>query len=301
MIGGIGMLRIGLLLVLLTISGTVVAQQAIPFQLRDNLISVPATIGGKSISAVLDSGTGTMLVSKSLAAKLGLQMHDSSLQAAGVGSANQSLFPVKLQTIRFGPVDLHKVSGYAINLDSISSSSGFRVDALLGYPVFVDHAIRVNYAKRYVLIYPEGESPTCPNPIPIKIIHNVPVVVAKAKTRPDTEARTVHLVVDLGSRHYNYLGAAFLETKSGKTLYAKGRKQVVGSGTGGHSKGVVAKFAELSIGSQNFHDVTFALTKQVKAFNLKEIHGSLGVPLWKGGVVTFDYTEKRLCIETPHK
>lgn len=299
------MFRIGLFFVLLVVSIAAVAQQTIPskipFRLRDNVINVQAVIDGKNVSAVLDSGTGGVVVSKSLAGKLGLHLTRSSFQAMGAGKGNQSLFPIKLRTLQFGPLDWHNVTGYAINLHSISTSSGFQVDALLGYPIFRNHAIRINYPKRYVKIYLEGDSPGCGNPIPIEIVHNVPVVVAKIKVRPHSKVKTVHLVVDLGSRHYNYLGDKFLRTEPGKSLFANGHEQVVGDGTGGHAKGVVARFAELDVGTQHFHDVTFALTKQVKAFNLKKVEGSLGVPLWRGGVITFDYPDKQLCIRTPHK
>ena len=46
----------------------------IPFKLRDNLIKLQATVDGKKVTAVLDSGSGGLLVSKALAGKLGLQI-----------------------------------------------------------------------------------------------------------------------------------------------------------------------------------------------------------------------------------
>jgi hypothetical protein len=242
-----------------------------------------------------------MIVSKSLAAKLGLQLGDSPLQASGAGTANQSLFPVKLKSIQFGSLALHDVPGYAIDLGSISSSSDLKVDALLGYPFFKDHVVRVNYAESTVSIYPENDPPGCPNPIPFELIHNVPVVTAKVRSQATSAPQTVHVVVDLGSRHYNYLGTAFLQSDPGKTLYANGHKQVVGEGTGGSTMGVVTEFAELGIGTQHFHNVKFALTEQTKAFNLEKVNGSLGVPLWTDGIITFNYPKQQICIQAPHK
>lgn len=276
------------------------AQQTVPFHLHDNLVTVQATINGKTVNAVLDSGSGTMVVSK-LATELGLQLGHSPLQASGAGTGNQSLFPVKLKRVEFDSLALHDAPGYAIDLGSISSSSGLKVDALLGYPFLKNHVVRVNYAESIVSIYPENDPPDCPNPIPFELIHNVPVVTAKIRNQATSTPETVHVVVDLGSRHYNYLGTAFLQSDPGKTLYANGHKQVVGEGTGGSTVGVVTEFAELDIGTQHFHNVKFALTEQTKAFNLEKVNGSLGVPLWADGIITFNYPKQQICIQAPHK
>lgn len=295
------MFRVSLFLALLAVTGSAFAHQKIPFKLRDNVINVHAVIDGKGVSTALDSGTGALAVSKGLAAKLGLKLTNISAEAAGGGSKKQSLSLIKINSLKLGSLVLSNVSGYALSLHTISSSSGFKIDALLGYPIFRDHVIRINYAKRYVSIYPEDRPLACKSPIHIQIIHNVPVVVAKIKVTPKSEAKKEHLIVDLGSRHYSYLGGDFIKTVIGRELYAKGHKQVVGDGTGGIAKGVVTRLAELDLGQQHFHDVKFALTKQVKAINLKGIEGTLGVPLWNGGVITFDYPNNKMCIETPHK
>ena len=97
------------------------AQQSVHFRPHDNLVSVQATINGKTVNAFLDSGSGTMVVSKSLATELGLQLGHSPLQASGGGTGNQSLFPVKLKSVEFDSLALSDVSGYAIDLGSISS------------------------------------------------------------------------------------------------------------------------------------------------------------------------------------
>lgn len=292
--------RVALLLAFLAVPGPGGAQQTVPFHLRNNLVSVPATINGETASAVLDTGTGTVIVSKSFAARLGLRLGASSLQASGGGAGDQSIFPVELKRVEFASLALADVPAYAIDLDSISSSSGFTIDALLGAPFFRRHVVRVDYTNSTVSIYAEGTSPACPHPIPIKLVHDVPVVVARVRSRPGSAPRTVNLVVDLGSRHYSYLGSAFLQSDLGQALYAGGHKRSIAVGTGGQAMGVVTTFAELDIGAQAFHDVDFALTRDIKAFDLKEIDGSLGVPLWEGGSITFDYPRHRLCIQTPH-
>src|SRR5690625_3286842 len=243
----------------------------IPFKLKDNLIKVQATINGEKVTAVLDSGTGGLILSKALAVKRGLQLNpDSSVQAAGGGTGKQTISPVKLHATRFGTIDIHDVSRYAIDMHTLSTSSGFKIDALLGYPFFKNHAIRINYPQRTISIYPTGDAPHCANPIPIEIVHHVPVITAKISAQPGAKTKTYHLIVDLGSRHHSYLGEKFLKTKTGKTLFAQGHLQRIGDGTAGVMEGVVTELAKLDVGTQHFRDVNFALTKDVKAFNLQE-------------------------------
>jgi hypothetical protein len=44
-----------------------------------------------------------------------------------------------------------------------------------------------------------------------------------------------------------------------------------------------------------------ALTSHVEAFKAGLVDGTLGVPLWARGVVTFDYTRQQVCFDLPAK
>ena len=73
----------------------------------------------------------------------------------------------------------------------------------------------------------------------------------------------------------------------------------VGTGTGGPVSGTVAKAAKLSIGGQDFPNVEVALTQHVGAFTSGIADGSLGVPLWKAGTISFDYPHHEICLSLP--
>ena len=89
----------------------------------------------------------------------------------------------------------------------------------------------------------------------------------------------------------------FVRSEAGKALIASGKVQQVGHGTGGQVQGSVAAVAELRLGGTVFPGVEAALSSGVKAFEIGLFDGSLGVPFWKAGTITFDYPAKTLCIE----
>jgi hypothetical protein len=290
------------LLLLLFGAGVAHAQEVIPFRLTNNLPRVQASINGKKVTAVLDSGTGTMVISKRLASALGLHLRHARGQAAGGGNLPQTLFPVRLKTTRLGPIVLHDVSGYAMNLSHSSKGAGFRVNAFLGYPFFLNHAITINYPKRQIVVYAKHHAPKCKYPIPFTLKNNVPVVTARVKLPHTHETETVHLIVDLGSAYLAAdFGTGFSSTKIGEWLRAHEVSKVAGIATGGKVHATIAYLPELDIGNRHFHHLTVGLTDQVKSFNQKDVVGSLGVPLWRSGSITLDYPDRQLCLKTLHK
>lgn len=140
------------------------------------------------------------------------------------------------------------------------------------------------------------------DPIPFVPVGEVPVIAVKLQATPSSELRTLHLVVDLGTRHYAaMLGGPFLETTDGKALQKMSATKQLGTGTGGGVKGSEATLARLQVGKLRVDGLKVALTGHVGAFKAGLVDGTLGVPLWAGGVVTFDYTRQQVCFDLPAK
>ena len=80
-------------------------------------------------------------------------------------------------------------------------------------------------------------------------IGGVPVIAVKLQATPSSELRTLHLVVDLGTRHYPaMLGGPFLKTTDGEALQKMGATKQLGTGTGGGIEGSEATLAQLQVG-----------------------------------------------------
>lgn len=271
----------------------------IPFQLEDNLIRVPVIINGSKVDAVLDSGTGSFGLDRAFASSLGLRSGAKSGDIPGGGAA-VPMFPVDLAHVDFGPERLSHIAGTAFDMGSLTASAGFPVKALLGQPVFLPQPISIDYPGRKILFLPAGTNLSCADPIPFELVGGVPVIAVSLQATPTSKARTLHLFVDLGTRHYAaLLGGPFLDTATGKNLDEKGKPTQVGTGTGGTISGTVVKVSSLTVGGHDFSNLEIALTRQVGAFSMGIADGALGVPLWEEGTISFDYPHRQICLNLP--
>jgi hypothetical protein len=279
-----------------------VAQQgSLAFQLQDNLIRVPVVLNGQRVEAVLDSGTGSLGLDLAFARSLGLESAKTTGMVPG-GGAPVPMYPLVLNEIQFGPERLRQVQGIALDLGHLSSSAKFPVQVLLGQPLFAGWTLRVDYPARLVTFLPKGQAAACSDPIPFVLVGGVPVIAVKLRASPSSELRTLHLIVDLGTRHYAVmLGGPFLETADGETLQKMGATKQLGTGTGGAIEGREATLAQLQVGKLRVDGLKVALTSHVGAFKAGVVDGTLGVPLWAAGVVTFDYMRQRVCFDLPAK
>lgn len=274
-------------------------QNEVSFQLQDNLIRVPVVIDGTTVDAVLDSGTGSLGLDRAFASSLGLRPGAEIGKVPGGGAATP-FFPVKLERVEFGPERLSQIAGIALDMESLSSSAGFSIKALLGQPVFQSQPVSIDYPSRKISFLSTNARVNCANPIPFNLVGGTPVVAVKLRAAPTSDVHVLRLIVDLGTRHYAaMLGGPFLDTAEGKLLEKGGKPMHVGTGTGGPVSGTVAKASNLAIGGQDFPNLDIALTQHVGAFSSGIADGSLGVPLWEAGTISFDYPHHEICLNLP--
>ncbi|HEX3673444.1 MAG TPA: retropepsin-like aspartic protease [Rhizomicrobium sp.] len=266
--------------------------------LDDNLVHVAATVDGQLVSAVLDSGTGALLLDRSLTGKLGIQMGPSPGNAAGGGATAQAIFPVIVPKLDFGPIHLEQANAVAMDTQALSTSAGFPVDVLLGRPLFAARPIAVDYAARQISFFAPGSAPSCANPITFELVNGVPVVPVTLRPARDTPPITLRMIVDLGTRHFAaIIGGPFLDSGAGKALAQSGTPQQVGTGAGGPVAGILTHVDELSVADMRYPNLSIALTSHVAAFSMGFADGTLGVPLWSNGALTFDYAHRVLCLK----
>lgn len=271
----------------------------IPFRLDDNLVHVQASINGHTAEAVLDSGSGAILIDRQFAQTLDIKNGKAAGQALGGGSGAQTLFPATLSAIALGPIVLKNQSVMVLDNSNLTSSAGFPVQALLGQEFFAGQAITVDYPARRVTIHPARVAPSCRTPVPFELENGVPVVIASISADGAPE-RKVRLLVDLGTRHYAaMLGGDFLSSPAGQALARTGQATQVGTGVGGAVMGIRSVAAKLKVGNHVLHDVNVVTTEQVKVFSAGFAEGSLGVPFWQDGQITFDYPHRSLCFSEP--
>jgi hypothetical protein len=272
-------------------------QTTIPFHLNDNLIRVPVTLNGQPLDAVLDSGTGGLAIDHAFAESLHLDIGPTIGMVPG-GGEPEPMYPVILDHLDFGPEHLSFTPAVAVDLSHLSASAGFPVHLLLGLPIFRQSVLRVDYPARTLTFL--AEPPPCADPIPFSLYGGAPLVAANVVATAGGAPRTLHLIVDLGTRHAAVLlGGPFLETADGQALQAAGHAAQLGTGTGGVVMGTLASIAGLTVGIHHFSNVAIGLTHHVGILEKGVADGTLGVPLWQSGVVTFDYARSTVCFDLP--
>ncbi|HBN9664626.1 TPA: retropepsin-like aspartic protease [Pseudomonas aeruginosa] len=271
--------------------------QTIPFELKDNLVRIEVEVNGQKHSGVLDSGAGAILIDRAVSGKLGLQEGGSIGDAAGAGTEAKQLLPLTIANLVAGPLAFTDVPGYALDLGQLSSSAQFPVDVLLGAPAFKYGAVSVDYARRKVTFGPSGSPGKCAAPIPMEVLHDAPVVDIDVWPARDQPPVRLKVLVDLGTRHSALvLGGSFVRSEVGKALVQGGISKQIGHGVGGEVQGTVARVQEVRAGSTSFGELEVSLTSNTPAFEQGVIDGTLGVPLWSGGVISFDYPRGQICI-----
>lgn len=271
---------------------------SIPFELKDNLVTITVVIEGRAQSAVLDSGASMVIIDPLLAGKLSLQLGDEAGEALGGGAESHQMRPVDISSLAVGPLYFKHLPAQSVDLAQLSSSAGFPIELLIGAPAFQRGAVRVDYKQRRVTFGSSGGGQKCAAPIPITFFEGTPIVEAELRTTSSADPVRLKLVVDLGTRHRSVvIGGPFLRSEAGKALMAGSATQKIGHGIGGGFQGGLAQVSELRLGNVKFDDLEVALTSGAPAFEGGTIDGSLGVPLWMEGAITFDYPAKTMCIE----
>lgn len=273
---------------------------SVPFELKDNLVRIEAKVNGRRQSAVLDSGAAALIVDQALIEKLGAKKGQAVGSALGAGRKSMQMQPSTLTSLEAGPLRWKNIVGYSVDLAQLSSSAGFPVDLLIGAPAFKYGSVTVDYPRRQLTFGPSASPRACAMPIPVEIINDAPVVELQLRPTPGAPVVRLKLLVDLGTRHYAVsLGGPFLRSEVGRALAATGASKQVGHGIGGKTMGAIVHVAELRLGMLDLGHPEVALTSNAPAFEAGMIDGSLGVPAWKEGVITFDYPARRLCIDLP--
>ena len=184
-----------------------------------------------------------------------------------------------------------------MDLSPLSTSAGFSVELLLGEPVFAHQIVQIDYHTSRVEFTSAGEKMVCDEPIPMTLSHGVPIVEAELQTDAASPPKKLRLIVDLGTRHFAAMvGGSYLDSPEGRRLQQRATPEQVGAGVGGAVTGSVVRVASLAVGGQRQDYVPVALTRQVRAFETGGADGTLGVPFWKTGSITFDYAHGSICL-----
>ena len=268
-----------------------------PFDTTGRLISLRTKVNDHdSLWFALDTGASGAVLDASKVAPLGLVAHGHSHSRGAGGQVEGS--QVEGLTVALPGYELRDVQMNTIDLLALSAQAGRPMDGVLGYEVFSNSVVEIDYAHGCVTTY----EPTSYKysgtgvEIPLHFKENLPYVQAKV-TLPNGKVLDGEFVLDTGSAGTLTLAPDVVERENilataGKTISSKAH------GVGGAVDIRIGRVEKLELGP-------FAFVKPTTMFqapgagrtSARGTIGNIGSGILNRFTVIFDYSRKRMILE----
>ncbi|WP_394975647.1 PDZ domain-containing protein [uncultured Croceitalea sp.] len=277
--------------------------EKINFQLINNLMVVPVEVNGAKLSFILDSGVSSPILFN-LSNQDSIQINNVSkitLQGLGEGEPMEALKSTN-NIFKIGNAASFNQSLYVV-LDkdlNFSTSLGVPVHGIIGYDVFESFIVDVNYSKKYIRLYKQGEY----NTKKLKKHQVLPLAIYKKKAYltgaillEDDSDIPVKLLIDTGSSDALWL---FHDPEKGVRIPDKNYDDFLGRGLSGDIFGKRTKLKGVRIGDFFLKDAkaAFPFKESFGAVkNFGDRNGSLGGEVLKRFNMVFDYNKKLIYLK----
>lgn len=275
---------------------------SVSFKLINNLIVIPVEINGVEMSFLLDSGVNKpIMFSLNPGDSLAIEQKER-VQIRGLGSGN-TITAVKARSNSFKIKSIEKLNlELYIILDkdiNMSTRLGVPVHGIIGYDVFKDFIVEINYNTKKIKFYkPETyEYRPCKKctDLPLTFRNNKPYIDVKVAIEDDQESDIpVKLLIDSGGSDALWL---FEDVEKGITIPDNKFEDFLGRGLSGSIYGTRSRVKKFDVGGFSFKNAKVAFpdsTAITYVRNFKERNGSIGGEILKRFRVIFDYTNKRI-------
>ena len=170
----------------------------LPFERIDGRIWIAATIRGRPVDALLDTGATDSVVDSRLASALRVRRRGSR-DFAGYGEGNLRGSRVDGVVARLAGSTIDVGLGHALPLDDLGAGER-RLGAILGYDFLLWYVVEVDEASRRVRIYDrEAYRPAKGYiAVPMPFVDRLPTVEGPLRL-PGLEERTLSMMLDTGS------------------------------------------------------------------------------------------------------
>ncbi len=285
------------------------------FQLINNLIVIPVRINDSdTLHFILDSGVQNMLITElGVGDKLQVN-YIKEIELSGLG-AGETLMAYASPNNNFnisGIIGHHQdLLILKEDIFHLSSRFGMRIHGIMGYGIFADFVVKVNYESKTITFYNKKKYKYKPRKkdiiIPIEIINLKPYIWAEIKqnsvvlndntsAKMDTTTIPTKLLIDTGGSH-----AIWLDVSSDKRLQIpiKKKEAYLGKGMRGDITGHLGRSAKLNLRGIELKNITTAFPDSSSIATVKgqgKRNGSLGSEILRRFHITFDYSKNRMIL-----
>ncbi len=275
-------------------------KEKVSFSLVNNVIVLPIKVNGVTLRFILDSGVNkTILFHLSEIDSLRVENHKTlTLQGLGEGEGVNAIHTVgnriEVGSITSDTQDIYVLTGQDLN---ISSKFGFDIHGVIGYDIFKDFIVEINYDLEKISFH---------NPLtfnkrklskyvkcPLLFIHKKPHIQASIMINNYTIP--VSLLLDTGGSDAIWL---FEQSHDSISVGEESFKDVLGSGLNGDIYGDRTRLERFSVGTFNFYNPTVSIPDSTaigKSYSYR--NGSLGGDLLRRFTLYFDYRNRVLYLK----
>lgn len=276
---------------------------SIPFKLINNLVFIPVKVNGKELTFLLDSGVEESILF-SLEAQNEINLKNvEKINIRGLGKeevieglkSNGNLLEIK--GMKSDNHLLYVILDPSFNL---SSHVGIRVNGIIGYSIFINNLIEINYDKKTVFFYRDNAKNRKRIEkkfirVPISIEKQKPYVISSVVI--DTTEIQAKLLIDTGNSD-----AVWLFQNISNKIYVpeKNFDDYLGQGLSGSVEGKRARISEFSISEFKFNKPIVAFPDSTSIRNVLLVTdrlGSVGGEVLKRFSVVFDYNNENLFLK----
>jgi hypothetical protein len=309
----LGGCRIWVLAALFLIAGRAGAQQyllsgekehtdRIRFQLINNLMVIPMDVNGVSLNFILDSG-----VSKPILFNLtdldSVELREVSkitIRGLGTGEPVEALRSLgntfSINSLKNLNQELYVVLDKEMNF---SSSLGVAVHGIIGYDLFRDYVVEINYSRRFLRFHRPGtfDRKTTKDEVTLPLtIHENKAFLFGSVDVGDQQEIPVKLLMDTGSSDALWL---FADPEKGLTVPEKFYEDYLGKGLSGTIYGKRTKISQVRLGDFVLRDAKAAFPHMESfrlAPDLGDRNGSAGGELLKRFNMIVNYPGRQITL-----
>ncbi|MEQ8523319.1 aspartyl protease family protein [Gracilimonas sp.] len=275
----------------------------VPFELINNLIIIEASVNGSvPLKFIVDTGVSNTLISSLPNGEEVFLESSRTVTLSGLGEGEPvEAFYADQNKLNIGRIEGNNVEILFLKTDifKLSSLMGTYVHGLIGYDLFSQYAVEIDYQNKKLVLYDpvefEEKFEELPKhrkwfKLPIHIEQKKPYIELDFKHNPGVSYTQIRLLIDSGSSNAFSL---YTMTHDSIVVPQSNISTLIGVGLSGNVNGYLGRVQKMKLGSEYIFEQpvvaypdSFAIRK---AFELGDRNGSLGGEVLRRFKIIFHY------------
>lgn len=297
----------------MTIDDRSAAKVKIPFRMINNLVVIPLQINeSEPLHFILDTGVSRIILTE-MPENKELDLHYThEVFIRGIGEQD----PIKALYSEGNQLSLDGISGDNLvviavldDVLDLSAVMGSEVNGLVGYDIFQDFIVELNYTDRIIYLhdpdlynrrYQRKKRSIFWNTVDLSIENRKPYASVKVKQKDNTRL-DLKLLVDSGASHAMSL---YKETAAEIHIPEETLYSYLGTGLGGDIYGLIGRASRLKLGRVTLKKpVVYFPDEEGLRQNITEFYrnGSIGAEVLKRFKVFINYEDSSMIMRRNHK